>query len=138
VKIVLLVTAMIIVGRPAPAQTPARPDSLALARRYFAWLYTGKADSLYAHTTDALKKKLQDPEQYREFTSELVSNAGMETEIESEKFVTRNGKTEYWRFARFSLLNEDILLRLVMTDGEIAGLGFNEGWDTPPVDQPKS
>ena len=38
-----------------PAATPAqKPDSLALARQYTAWFYTGQIDSLIAHhPTDA-------------------------------------------------------------------------------------
>jgi hypothetical protein len=65
-----------------------------------------------------------------------VSNAGTEIEVESERFVKRLGKPQYWRIARFSLLPaDDLLIRLVIVDGELAGLGLGEATDAPPIDK---
>ena len=146
-KFLIIAAAILFAVAPLPAQAPAvnpapaaggsRPDSLALARQYIKWLYTGRADSLYAHTAEPTRKSLGSAERYREITGNLLTSLGSETEVESEKFVMRSGKPQYWRVARFSLLQEDFLLRLVIVDGEIAGLGFDEAWDAPPVDQPK-
>jgi hypothetical protein len=119
------------------AAQESRPDSLALARTLTQWLYTGRADSLWAHTSAEMKKNMGSPDAFKELTGNLVSNVGTEVEVENERFIMRQGKPQYWRVARFNLLQEDLLIRLVIVNGELTGMGFGEAWDAPPVDKPK-
>jgi hypothetical protein len=84
-----------------------------------------------------MKKNMGSPEGFKELTGDLVTNMGSEVEVQSERFVMRNGKPQYWRVARFNLLQEDLLIRLVIVNGELAGMGFGEAWDAPPIDKPK-
>jgi len=129
-----LATAPLAAQQPAPAQA-APKDSLALARKYATWFYAGQMDSVLAHhsaegraelTTDALRERLM----------EVASRAGEEDSVIEEKFVKRNGRTQYWRVAKFTAYaDEPLVLRLViLPTGEIGGMGFNPLSRTPPVD----
>jgi hypothetical protein len=131
-------------GAPLAAQTPAAAtapaagapiDSLALARKYTAWFYAGEMDSVLAHhnaegraemTTAMLQERLM----------EVASRAGEEDSVIEEKFVKRNGQTQYWRTARFTTFTEEpLVFRLViLPTGEIGGMGFNPLSRTPPID----
>ena len=125
-----------VIAAPVAAQD-ARPDSVALGRLFTKWLYSGRADSLWAHTGAEMKKNMGSPDAFKELTGNLVGNVGTEVEVESEKFVMRGGKPQYWRVARFNLLSEDLLIRLAIVNGELVGMGFGEAWDAPPIDKPK-
>ena len=134
-----LAAAPLAAQQPAPAQSaPAQSapkDSLALARKYATWFYAGQMDSVLAHhsaegraelTADALRERLM----------EVASRAGEEDSVIEEKFVKRNGQTQYWRVAKFTAYaDEPLVLRLViLPTGEIGGMGFNPLSRTPPVD----
>ena len=135
-----LIAAVALAAMPLAAQTPAAAtpapiDSLALGRKYATWFYAGQMDSVLAHhsaagraelTIDDLQKRLM----------EVAARAGQEDSVIEEKFVKRNGQTQYWRVARFSSYAEEpLVLRLViLPTGEIGGMGFNPLSRTPPVD----
>jgi hypothetical protein len=66
---------------------------------------------------------------------QLAVRAGTETAVLEEKFVKRNGRTQYWRTARFSDFPEPILLRWVIdAEGKITGLGLGPLSQAPPID----
>ena len=142
--VLALAAAPLVAQTPAPAAAApaaaARPaaapiDSLALARKYTAWFFAGEMDSVLAHhnaegraemTTAKLQERLM----------EVASRAGEEDSVIEEKFVKRNGQTQYWRTARFTTFTEEpLVFRLViLPTGEIGGMGFNPLSRTPPID----
>jgi len=124
--------------RPIVAQTPATIDSLALGRKWTAWLYADQLDSLVA----AYPSSAQSPSlraslvQDRE---ELLRRAGTEVKLIDERFIKRNGQTQYWRTAQFSnpSVGEPVMVRwAVNAVWQIIGLGINPASAAPPVDKP--
>jgi hypothetical protein len=126
---------------PAPA-APATPvvrqkmpdDSVALARKYVAWLWSNQIDSIIAVSDNP-------PADYRQRMvdqlASIAARAGTEQSVVEEKWIRRNGNRQYWRTARFSdFTDEPLVLRIVMMpNGKIAGLGFGPLSQVPPVDQ---
>ncbi len=133
---VILAVALVLVAPPLVAQdAPARPDSLALARKYVGWLYDTQVDSLWAHTSADLRENLGSPDWWRQRTDEIVLRAGSETEVIEERFRMRKGRPQYWRTARFTDLDQPLLIRFVIDDaGLIAGVGFGPASQAPPTD----
>jgi len=119
-----------------PAATPAqKPDSLALARQYTAWFYTGQVDSLIAHHAADARSDTTLRRRLVQQSEQVALRAGDETAVIEEKFVKRNGRTQYWRTARFSTFPEPFLVRWVMNpDGTIGGLGLGPLSQAPPID----
>jgi len=115
-------------------QAPQRPDTLALARQYTVWFYTGQVDSLIAHYPPSAR----DTTLRRMLASrmeQVAVRAGTETAVIEEKFVKRNGATQYWRTAKFSDMSEPFLLRWVINpDGSIGGIGLGLLSQAPPID----
>ena len=133
--LVLAACSLAAAAASAHAQTALPADSLELARKYTQWFYTGRADSLVAHHDEASRKMLGAGERLQTMLLELTARAGTETEVLEEKFVTRNGRRQYWRTAKFSQFAEPVLLRWVLTPrGELAGIGLGPKSQAPPVD----
>jgi len=119
----------------APPQAPQRPDSLALARQYTVWLYTGQVDSLFAHHPADAQRDTTLRQRIRGSVDQLALRAGTETSVIEEKFVKRNGRTQYWRTAKFSDFGEPLLVRWVLNpDGTIGGIGMGPLSQAPPID----
>jgi len=113
---------------------PQKPDTLALARQYTAWFYTGQVDSLLAHYASGGRDSTQ-RQQLTARMEQVAVRAGTEMAVIEEKFVKRNGATQYWRTAKFSDMSEPFLLRWVITpDGKIGGLGLGPLSQAPPID----
>jgi len=116
-------------------QAPQRPDTLALARQYTVWFYTGQVDSLIAHHATGAQRDTTLRQRIVAQMEMLMVRAGTETAVIEEKFVKRNGATQYWRTAKFTDMGEPILLRWVITpDGKIGGLGLGPLSGAPPID----
>jgi hypothetical protein len=116
-------------------QAPQRPDSLALARQYTVWLYTGQVDSLFAHHPADDQRDSTLRRRITASVEQLALRAGTETSVIEEKFVKRNGRTQYWRTAKFSDFAEPLLIRWVMNpDGTIGGIGMGPKSQAPPID----
>jgi len=61
--------------------------------------------------------------------------AGTEEQLISERWVTRLGKRQYWRTAKFSGMTEPFLVRwVVVAPGKIGGLGLGPASSAPPID----
>lgn len=120
----------------AAAQTEATAvDSLALARRYTQWLYAGEADSLVAHSSETARESFATPERFSRYSEMLAQRAGLETDEVEETWKLRNGECQYWRIARFTDLDEYMLVRWVLdADGRITGLGLGPFSQAPPVE----
>lgn len=119
----------------ASTAAPQKPDSLALARQYTVWFYTGQVDSLMAHHTLDQQRDTTLRRRLGEQMEQVAIRAGVETAVVEEKFVKRNQRTQYWRTARFSNFPEPFLVRWVMNpDGTIGGLGLGPLSQAPPID----
>ena len=122
------------VAATGPTMAATRTDSLALARKYTAWFYTGQMDSLWAHQSAQVKQG-NTPAQLLQTLMQLSGQVGVEQTVVEERFVKRLGKTQYWRTSKFSGGGEPFMLRMVLTpQGEFAGFGFNPRSQAPPVD----
>ena len=129
----LLVLPVLALLQAAPA--PQRPDSLALARQYTVWFYTGEVDSLIKHHPADAQRDTTLRRRITARMEELAVRAGTETAVIEEKFVKRNGATQYWRSAKFTDFAEPLLLRWVMhPDGTIGGMGMGPLSQAPPID----
>jgi hypothetical protein len=114
------------------AQLPA--DSFEIARKYTMWFYTGQADSLWAHESAAFREGSSKDEMIARL-AEVTARAGTEVQLLEEKFITRNGKRQYWRTAKFTTLEEPLMVRWVINaEGQIDGLGLNPKSQAPPID----
>jgi hypothetical protein len=121
------------VRRPAPRQL--NPDSLERARKFTAWLYTNQTDSLFAYMDSASRKELKTPGAIEQWVAGLATEAGSEEQLIEERWVTRNGRRQYWRTARFSGVAEPFLVRWVLdAPGTIGGLGLGLASQAPPID----
>jgi len=135
VRSALTFAAALLLGTQA-AQAQKQPvDSLALARQYTMWFYAGMADSLLAHYDPADSAGRGNAEQILQALDQLTARAGNEVSVIEEKFIKRNGRTQYWRTAKFDHMDEPILLRwVIMPDGYIGGLGLGPLSQAPPID----
>ena len=135
---VLIPAALASIAVTASAQAQAQPlpaDSMAIGRRFIAWLYAGQTDSLWAHTADATKTQMGSKDRFTQMLLDLTSRAGTEKSVVEEKFITRNGSRQYWREANFSTLGEPVVIRLVMErDGKISGFGVSPKSSAPAPD----
>ena len=119
--------------RPAPRQL--EPDSLDRARKFTAWLYTNQTDSLFAYMDSASRNELKTPRAIEEGVAGLATEAGSEERLIEERWVTRNGRRQYWRKAKFSGVTEPFLVRWVLdAPGTIGGLGLGLASQAPPID----
>jgi hypothetical protein len=129
----LLVLPVLALLQAAPA--PQRPDSLALARQYTVWFYTGEVDSLIKHHAADAQRDTTLRRNLSAQVEQLAMRAGTETAVIEEKFVKRNGRTQYWRTAKFTDFPEPLLLRWVINpDGTIGGMGLGPRSQAPPID----
>jgi hypothetical protein len=120
-------------ARPALAQLPS--DSLERARRFTTWLYTNQTDSLFANMDSAGQQDMKGPKGWEETVAQLAMRAGTEEQLISERWVTRLGKRQYWRTAKFSGMAEPFLVRwVIVAPGRIGGLGLGPASSAPPID----
>jgi hypothetical protein len=120
-------------ARPKPRQLG--PDSLERARKFTAWLYTNQTDSLFAYMDTASQRELKVPKALEETVAQLATRAGSEEQLLEERWVTRNGRRQYWRKARFSGVAEPFLVRWVLdAPGTIGGIGLGLASQAPPID----
>jgi hypothetical protein len=133
-----LILPLVLGARLAHGQTPAAPDSLELGRKWTKWLYTNQLDSLVAaHPEQSRSSDLKN--QLAQNLEELRRRAGDEVKLIEERFVKRNGSTQYWRTAQFSNpdVGEPVMVRwAVSKNWQIIGLGINPLSMAPPVDKP--
>lgn len=121
---------------PASAQSSAyKTDSLARARQITQWFYLQQFDSLFWNSDPESRKEMKTTEAYEDALGQLRSRAGVEESVIEEKFVKRNGNTQYWRTAKFSTAPEPILLRWAFNNkGELTGIGMGPLSQAPAID----
>ena len=134
-RTLMIVVSLALAGSSLAAQSA--PDSLALGRLFTDWLVAGNADSLWAYmddTTEMEGGKAGFVAQVERSRATLMQRAGFEEEVIEEKFVKRNGLTQYWRTGRYSGNDEPIMIRWVIVNGRLAGFGMNPARQAPPID----
>ena len=132
---VLLALVLVGAAAPAAAQDKMPADSLAYARKLTTWFFGGQMDSLHARL-DAKGRARMDVAEMQSHLEEITARAGSEVEVVEEKFVKRNGNTQYWRTAKYSTFtSEPLMLRWAFNPkGEIVGIGFNPLSQAPEID----
>jgi len=119
---------------PAPVVHPRVGNEIELGRKYTEWFYTAQFDSLWAHFDEDSRKEIGQASKMGEWLDQLFVQAGEETKVIEEKVVMRNGNPQYWRTASFSMMAEPLMLRWVIVNGEIRGIGMNPASQAPPID----
>jgi len=125
---------------PAAKSTPAAEsmpaDSLAHARKLTAWFFSGQADSVHAYMAVNDSGKKVSTDEIRATLERMTGRAGAETKVVEEKFVKRNGSTQYWRTGEWSeFTDEPVVFRWAFNkSGRIVGIGFNPLSKAPPID----
>lgn len=121
---------------PAPAPTVHRRvgNEIELGQKFVAFLYTGQFDSLFAHMSEELHTEMVSPDDMAAQWDQFSARIGEETKLLGEMVVMRNGSPQYWRTAEFSMAPEPIMIRWVIVDGEIQGIGINPASQAPPID----
>ena len=127
---------------PAAAAAPAAPPSvhprvgneIELGRKYTEWLYTGRFDSLFVHMSEDARKEMENPSAMSAQWDQFAAQVGEETKVLEEKVWMRKGNPQYWRTAEFSTAPEPVMIRWVIVNGEIWGIGINPASQAPPID----
>jgi hypothetical protein len=121
---------------PAAPAAPIKPigNEIELGRKFTQWLYTAQFDSLFAHADAEGQQTLGKPEEMQAHLDELVARLGDESEVVEEKVVMRNGKPQYWRTSKYTLAPEPFMLRWVIVNGQIMGIGMNPASNPPAID----
>lgn len=119
---------------PAPAVHPRVGNETELGRKYTEWFYTAQFDSLWTHMSDDTKKGLGQVSELGKMLDQVFVHAGEETKVIEERVVMRNGNPQYWRTASFSMMAEPLMIRWVIVNGEIWGVGMNPASQAPPID----
>jgi len=117
-----------------PVVHPRVGNEIELGRKYTQWFYAAQFDSLWAHMGEDTRKELGQASAMGEWLDQMSSRAGEETKVLEEKVVMRNGSPQYWRTAEFSMMAEPVMLRWVIVNGEINGVGMNPASQAPPID----
>jgi hypothetical protein len=120
---------------PVAAQTAMPADSLAYARQITTWFFAGEVDSLVAHS-DSGGQGIEAETEWQDRLASFTARVGTETEVLEEKFVKRNGNTQYWRTSKYSdFATEPVMLRWAFNkQGQLIGAGVNPKSQAPPID----
>jgi hypothetical protein len=119
---------------PEPTVHPRVGNEMELGRQFTALLYTAQFDSLFAHMSEELRTDMGSPDDMAAQWDQFSAQIGEETKVVDEMVVMRNGSPQYWRTADFSMAPEPIMIRWVIVDGQIRGIGINPASQAPPID----
>lgn len=121
-------------AQPPQVVHPKVGNEIELGRQYTTWLYAGRFDSLFAHMSADARSQMESPDKMAEEFDQFVAQVGEETSVIEEKVVMRKGNPQYWRTAEFSMAPEPIMIRWVIVNGEIWGIGINPASQAPEID----
>jgi phosphate-selective porin len=119
---------------PAPVVHPRVGNEIELGRKYTEWLYTGRFDSLFTHMSEDARKNMESASAMASQFDQFTAQVGDEMKVLEEKVVMRKGNPQYWRTAEFSMSPEPVMIRWVIVNGEIWGIGINPASQAPPID----
>ncbi len=118
----------------APVVHPKVGNEIELGRKFTAWLYVGQFDSLFTRMSKDAQEQMKSPDEMAGEFDQFTAQVGEETGVVEEKVVMRKGNPQYWRTANFSMAPEPIMIRWVIVNGEIWGIGINPASQAPPID----
>ena len=134
----LAASAVMLSATTLQAQDRLPADSMELGRKYTQWFFTGMSDSLLAHMDSGGKARMTIGE-IEQAMAQVATRAGNEVTLIEEKYITRNGRRQYWRTGKYDIMDEPFLIRWVINPkGEIAGVGMGPLSEAPAIDPPKN
>jgi len=117
----LLLAAPLAAQAGAPAARLDSAATIADGRKYTAWFYGGRGDSVFAHSSPAVQAKIS-ATQINDIQGQLVAQVGNEQSVLSERVVARDSLSGYVREARFELMDEPLMIVFTLgRSGEIFG-----------------
>lgn len=126
--------------QPAPAVVPQgavespMKDSLGHARRLVRLWSAGEVDSLMVWVAPQHRERIT-RDRVVALIADFTARVGEEAEVLDEKFVRREGQTEYWRTARYTVAGQPMLFRWTLdAQGHVSGQGFGPASQAPPID----
>ena len=143
-----LILALAMAAAPAAAQTtPAAPGPSAPAvnwtdaqwvlygRQVTEWFFAGQTDSILAHSSPDVLDRMGGAQGLLDARDQLMSRAGSETEVISDKMTKRKGNPQYWRESKYEMAPEPIVLRFVFNaQAQVIGIGMGPLSQTPAPD----
>lgn len=133
----LLLTVPAVATAQATTEKPLHPrvgNETELGQKYTKWFFDAQYDSLWAHMNQDMRDDLGEPAAIAEHREQFISRTGEEVEVLMEVVMMRNGAPQYWRTSNYTLVAEPVMLRWVIVDGEIWGVGMNLASQAPPTD----
>ena len=125
---IALALAALALAAPAAAQSaPAtREDSLALPRKYIAWTYDSRTDSLWARFGPQLRQVLGSQDGLQQQLDQMFIQMGSETGVVEEAIAARDGNLVYTREAKFENMAGDtgVWMLVIAPDGTIVTGGM--------------
>ncbi|HXE57756.1 MAG TPA: hypothetical protein VNK43_07140 [Gemmatimonadales bacterium] len=113
---------------PAAAQSAlptGSPDSLAVPRKYVAWFWEGRADSLWSHLAPGLRRRIGSPDAIVAQFLEVTGRFGAESAVLEERLERGDSTTVYRRTMKLELSSEPLVFTWVLApDGSIADVGM--------------
>ena len=79
----------------AAQATPAAADSMAFPRQIVAWINQTQADSLFAHSSDSMKTRMQSPANITSMLGRVATQLGAYKSTEGEYQFEKEGKRIY-------------------------------------------
>lgn len=145
--------ALIVVATPAMAQDQADEaseaaeaaepladmpaDSMAIGDEYVSWFLDYDAESLREKFNDRMKERTGSVGDMIDMMGQFFDQVGVQEEVVSQRYWIRDGSRQFWHTAKFSEVDENIVIRFVIEpDGTITGIGINPESQNPPVDDP--
>jgi len=146
----ILALLLAVMAVPAAGQTnpPAAPAATAapavnytdtqwvlLGRKVTEWFFAGQTDSILAHSSPDVLDRMGGATGLLEARDQLLSRAGSEVEVITDKMTKRKGNPQYWRESKYELPPEPIVLRFVFNaQAQIIGIGMGPASQTPAPD----
>jgi len=122
----------------ADASAPHLPaDSMELGAKYIDMIVNYDAGDFYENLTAEAQENLGTVGDIMDRMASMFEQIGEQDEVISQRYWMRNEKPQYWHTAKFTMMDEPIVFRLVIEpDGKISGIGINPESQNPPVDDP--
>jgi hypothetical protein len=113
-------------------------DSMELGAKYINYIMDYDAGDLFEAFSDEMKEQFESVGTTLDRMAGLFEQIGSQESVISQRYWMRNGKPQFWHTAKFSSMDEPIVIRIVIEpNGIISGIGFNPESQNPPVDNPE-
>jgi hypothetical protein len=114
---ILIAGLALVFAMPLSGQEAGLPaDSMEIGLKYTKWFLAYEADSLWSHMTPEMRERNGGIDHLVDMMDQVALQVGTEVEVLEERYVTRNGKRQFWH------------------TGRLSGAGINPASQAPPVD----